>query len=320
MKCPQYFWLIVLIIAMPLSGCGGSEPPAVSPDQGASTASGQDGATRELLGATAFPTPIPATPTATPVPLPPTPTPRPNPTPAADLTSAEDTSQAFKSLTEMVEIPAGPFTMGRDGGPADEGPAHQVDLPTFYIDLFEVTNAQFVAFTQETGYVSDAEQGGGTGWRAYLNGRDNHPAVKISWNDATAYCEWAGRRLPSEAEWEKAARGSEGLLYPWGNEWDPKKANVKEAGFRGTTAVGTFDGASPYGVFDMVGNVWEWTADWYQPYPGNTEPDDFYGEQFKVLRGGGWFDEQDQVLSTNRSSTSPEAANDDIGFRCASDS
>ncbi|RME72056.1 MAG: formylglycine-generating enzyme family protein, partial [Chloroflexi bacterium] len=245
-----------------------------------------------------------------------TPTPRPTPTPQPEATAAE----AVKPLTEMVEIPAGPFTMGRDDGPADEGPAHEVDLPAYYIEIFEVTNAQFAAFVEDTGYVTDAEKTGSSGWRAYTQGKESHPVVKVSWNDAAAYCEWAGRRLPTEAEWEKAARGPEGFLYPWGNEWDPARANVKEAGYRGTTPVGSFaDGASPYGVFDMAGNVWEWTADWYQPYPGNTTPDEFYGEKFKVLRGGGWFDEADQVLATNRSSTSPEAANDDIGFRCAGD-
>ena len=210
--------------------------------------------------------------------------------------------------------------MGRDGGSADESPAHEVDLSAYALEIFEVTNAQFAAFVDDTGYVTGVEQEGGSGWRAFAEGKDNHPVVKVSWNDANAYCDWAGRRLPTEAEWEKAARGPEGWLYPWGNDWDPTKANVKAAGYRGTTAVGTFaEGASPYGLFDMAGNVWEWTSDWYQPYPGNTAPDEFYGEKFRVLRGGGWFDEQDQVLATNRSSTSPEAANDDIGFRCAAE-
>jgi formylglycine-generating enzyme required for sulfatase activity len=210
--------------------------------------------------------------------------------------------------------------MGRDGGPDDESPAHEVDLPAYAIEMFEVTNAQFAAFVEDTGYVTDAEQGGSTGWQALAAGKENHPAVKVSWNDASAYCDWAGRRLPAEAEWEKAARGPDGFLYPWGDDWNPENANVKEAGYRGTTPVGIFaNSASPYGVVDMAGNVWEWTADWYQPYPENSVPDEFYGEKFRVLRGGGWFDEQDQVLATNRSSTSPEAANDDIGFRCASD-
>lgn len=325
MKRTQVLWIVVIILTLLLVGCGSEErtpppTPAVS-ESDATTASeiAKGDSTAVLLGATAVPTPIPVTPTPTPKPLPPTPTPRPTPTPAPVEEEAEE-AVPVKPLTEMVEIPAGPFAMGRDDGPDDEGPAHEVDLPTFYIELFEVTNAQFVAFVEDTGYTTDAEARGSSDWRAYVEGKDNHPVVKASWNDAKAYCEWTDRRLPTEAEWEKAARGPEGLLYPWGNAWDPEKANVKEAGYRGTTPAGIFpDNVSPYGVHDMAGNVWEWTADWYQPYPGNTVPDEFYGEEFKVLRGGGWFDEQDQVLATNRSSTSPEAANDDIGFRCASD-
>jgi formylglycine-generating enzyme required for sulfatase activity len=313
MKRAWIVFIIALFAVMPACGAEQTATPAAKP----STGTDSSAPTRELLGATAAATRIPVTPTATPVTLPPTPTPRPSPTPAADQAQA---AQKFKPVTEMVEIPAGAFTMGRSDGPENEGPAHSVDLPSFYIEIFEVTNAQFVAFTQDSGYVTDAEKGGGTGWRAYINGKDNHPAVKISWNDAQAYCQWAGRRLPTEAEWEKAARGAQDVLYPWGNNFDARNANVKESGYRGTTPVGTFAaGTSPYGVFDMAGNVWEWTVDWYQPYPGNNTPDDFYGEKFKVLRGGGWFDEPDQVLVTNRSSTSPEAANDDIGFRCAAD-
>jgi iron(II)-dependent oxidoreductase len=161
----------------------------------------------------------------------------------------------------MVEIPAGEFTMGNDAGDDDEKPAHTVPLEAFEMDMFEVTNADFAKF---------------------------HPVVKVTWDDADAYCQWAGKRLPTEAEWEKAAKGEEGLLYPWGNEWDPAKANTKESGFRGTVAVGSFaEGASPYGVFDMAGNVWEWMADWYQSYPGSTYQSEYFGEKFKVTRGGG---------------------------------
>ncbi len=323
-KQHQIIGSVIISLGLLLGGCGVEErtPPAAGPAIGegetrAPSDLTQGDPTAVLLGATAVPTPIPATVTPTPKPLPPTPTPRPSPTPPPAESEAKVET---RPLTELVEIPAGPFTMGRDGGPADESPAHQVDLPAYLIEIFEVTNAQFAAFVEETGYVTEAEQGGSTGWQAFAAGKDNHPVVKVSWNDAAAYCAWAGRRLPTEAEWEKAARGPESLLYPWGNDWNPDNANVKAAGFRGTTPVGTFAaGTSPYDVFDLAGNVWEWTADWYQPYPGNNTPDEFYGEKFKVLRGGGWFDEPDQVLAANRSSTSPQAANDDIGFRCAAD-
>lgn len=325
MKHARIISLIFIVTGLALLvGCGPAEErqpaaPAAKIDATAASEVAKGNPTAVLLGATAVPTPIPVTSTPTPKPLPPTPTPRPTPTPAPAQAEAAEPAET-KPLTELAEIPAGPFTMGRDGGPDDESPAHQVDLPTFYIEIFEVTNAQFAAFVNDTGYITEAESGGGSGWQAYTEGKDNHPVVKVSWNDAVAYCEWAGRRLPTEAEWEKAARGPEGFLYPWGNNWNPDNANVKEAGYRGTTPVGIFAaGASPYGLFDMGGNVWEWTADWYQPYPGNTVADPFYGEEFRVLRGGGWFDEPDQVLATNRSSTSPTAANDDIGFRCAAD-
>ena len=272
---------------------------------------------------TAIPTPTPApvkvVPTPTPVPAPPTPTPRPTPTPAPSPAPEETAEPTAPPVTDiMIEIPAGPFTMGSDTGDPDEAPVHEVDLPAFEIDQLEVINADFAQFVEATGYQTDAEkEGRSKNWRDDAEGKDNHPVVRVSWNDAVAYCEWLGKRLPTEAEWEKAARGTDGRTYPWGDEWDSSKANVKETGLRGTAAVGSFGtGVSPYGVEDMAGNVWEWTADWYEPYPGSTYDSEYFGQKFQVVRGGGWFEMADAVRTTNRDLTSPTAANDDIGFRC----
>jgi iron(II)-dependent oxidoreductase len=219
----------------------------------------------------------------------------------------------------MAQIPGGSFTMGTDNGNPDEGPVHEVDVAVFQMDKFEVTNADFATFVEATGYQTDADKSGASRtWRdEYGDGRHNHPVIRATWNDAVAYCGWLGKRLPSEAEWEKAARGPDGFIYPWGNEWDPAKGNVKESGLRGTVAAGSYP-ANGYGLFDMAGNVWEWTSDWYLPYPGNNEPDQFYGEEFRVIRGGGWFEESPQTVSYNRNAADPDTtANDDLGFRCA---
>jgi formylglycine-generating enzyme required for sulfatase activity len=118
-------------------------------------------------------------------------------------------------------------------------------------------------------------------------------------------------------EWEKAARGPEGNLFPWSNSFESGRANLKESGIRGTVAVGSFaNGVSPYGVEDMAGNVWEWTADPFQAYPNSSYVDQFYGDNLRVTRGGGWFDEEAQARAINRSAAAPDAANDDLGFRC----
>jgi len=273
----------------------------------------------------ATPTPMPAPPTPTRIPptpsstpIPPTATPEAGDTPAPATDTPEP--QAPPVTDVMVAIPAGPFIMGSDAGDPEDSPAHDVDLPAFEIDKFEVTNADFDAFAEETGYVTYAEKQGFSSWRDQWGiGEENHPVVMVTWDDAQAYCEWLGKRLPTEVEWEKVARGTDGRVFPWGNDWDPNKANVKERGLRGTSAVGSFGaGASPYGADDMVGNVWEWTADWYQPYPGNTVADPYYGEKFRVTRGGGWFDEEAQATAFNRNAADPsKTANDDLGFRCA---
>ncbi len=285
-----------------------------------------------------FKTPLPeatqakVVPTNTPVPPPPSPTPRPTSTPAPTPTPAPETA-ATEAVTQevpipppppvtddMIEIPAGPFTMGSGSGDPEDSPAHEVDLPGYEIDRFEVTNADFASFVEATGYATDSEQAGKKSWLDELSdGKENHPVTRVTWNDAVAFCEWLGKRLPTEPEWEKAARGSAGLAFPWGTDWDPAKANVKATGLRDTAAVGSFGaGASPYGVEDMVGNVWEWTADWYQAYPGNTTSDPYYGEQCRVTRGGGWFDDEPQGTAFNRNCAVPDSTtSDELGFRCA---
>ncbi len=311
----------LMVLVLLLVACGRSEEP------GAAETSPQ--VTVE------FKTPLPEAtqarllPTNTPVAPPPTPTPRPASTPETAATpeplqteeATEETVTAAAGVTaDMVEISAGPFTMGSDSADPEDAPAHEVDLPAYEIDRFEVINADFAAFVEATGYVTDAEKAGKKSWRDELaQGKENHPVTRVTWNDAVAFCEWLGKRLPTEAEWEKAARGTDGRILPWGNDWDPGKANVKATGLRDTAAVGSFGaGASPYGVEDMAGNVWEWTADWYQAYPGNTTGDPYYGEQCRVNRGGGWFDEEPQATTFNRNCGNPDqTASDELGFRCA---
>jgi gamma-glutamyl hercynylcysteine S-oxide synthase len=284
-----------------------------------------------VASAAATPTPVVLKPTPTPVSVPPTPTPRPTPTlqptatpvptkaggsePAATPTP----TAAPKPEDDMIEIPAGPFIFGSNNTEPNESPEQTIELPAYFIDHFEVTNEDFAMFVAATGYQTEAEKSGAKKtWRTYdTDGKDNHPVVKVSWNDAQAYCQWLGKRLPTEQEWEKAARGEKGLLFPWGTGFDPTRANIRASGIRGTVAVGSFpSGASPYGVEDMAGNVWEWTADPYLAYPGSTYQDKFYSNDLRVTRGGGWFDEANQIRTTNRNAAKPEAANDDLGFRC----
>ncbi len=276
----------------------------------------------------------------TPLSVSPTPTPLPLPTPAevkptapisqsttaptaAATVPASAAAAPPSGTTKMVAIPAGPFTMGYDKGLDDEKPPHPVELPEYWMDITEVTNAQFAAFAQATGYQTEAEKSNASRtWRAeYTAGKDTHPVVRVSWNDAIAYCQWAGKRLPSEAEWEKAARGPDGFTYPWGNTYDPAKVNGRDSGLRTTAPVGSYpQGINPYGLYDMAGNVREWTADaGYLPYPGNAVTSPYYGNALRVLRGGGWFDAAADLRTTRRNPTSPSAANWDIGFRCVSD-
>jgi formylglycine-generating enzyme required for sulfatase activity len=316
-----------LLLAVFLVACG---PPPDDSAGGADAGAGD---------AAASPTPVVLA-TPTPKPAPPTPTSRPTPEPSptpAPLESAEEEAEAEAEaeaepevaagplFEDMVLIPAGPFTMGQDGSKPKNGPAHEVDLPAFEIDRFEVTNDEFAHFIETTGYVSYAEENSSKNWRDAAEAKGgNHPVVYVTWNDAKAYCEWAGKRLVTEAEWEKAARGDDGRAYAWGNDFVAENGNFYEGGIRGTTAIGSFaGGASPYGVEDMAGNVREWVEDYFLAYPGAAaDADPFFGEENRVNRGGGWFDGEDGELVTtyNRNAGPPDtSANDDIGFRCARD-
>ena len=291
-------WIILLASVLLLAACGGTAPPAT-----------------EAPPALPPSTPIPIIPTPTPLPPPPTPTPLPTSTPASE---GAEVTPAPAVTDIMVEIPAGPFAMGTASGELNEAPVHEADLPAFMMDKFEVTNADFAVFVEATGYQTYAEKQGATHWRAaYTEGKDTHPVVYVTFDDAMAYCTWAGKRLPTEAEWEKAARGPEGFVFPWGNEWDPSQANVKESGLRGTVAVGSYP-PNGYGLCDMAGNVWEWVDSPYEAYPGSDYQDSKYSPDLRGLRGGGWFDGKEQVRAANRNAGDPSiTANDDIGFRCA---
>jgi serine/threonine-protein kinase len=227
---------------------------------------------------------------------------------------------------EMILIPAGAFIMGTDQRLPDEGPRHTVNLEAYYIDKYEVTNLQYEKFNNATGRRSPAHFRN----RTYPEGKGDHPVTHVTWDDADAYCRWAGKRLPTDQEWEKAARGTDGRMFPWGDDFKVDNANTpvrwKKLGLFGdTTPVGAFPaGASPFGLMDMSGNVWEWTASWYKAYPGNTIASESYGERYKTLKGGSWFDCSFYKCGIsapvyNRAFFATRTRNDSFGFRCAKD-
>lgn len=240
----------------------------------------------------------------------------------------------ISNVQSMVYIPAGEFIMGSEDVDTegfgkefgvrkgrfyeDERPMRKISLKGFSIDTYEVTNKQYKKFVDVTGYKHPLTWVGGI----YPDGTDNHPVADVTWFDAYAFCVWAGKRLPTEEEWEKAARGPNGNVYPWGNDYDEAKSNVNQ---ETTAPVGSYKGdRSYYGVYDMGGNLMEWVDAWYEPYPGNTMQHKDFGGKYRVLRGGS-SSAGHYILSKIFSRSSyryyddPFGAGEDGGFRCAAD-
>jgi iron(II)-dependent oxidoreductase len=235
----------------------------------------------------------------------------------------------------MAHVPAGAFVMGNDAGPDDERPSHQVTLAAYSIDRFPVTNAEFAGFLNVVGHVNakgerlydiddpDARvhQSGGK-WTAD-RGYEHHPVVEVSWAGARDYCGWRGKRLPTEAEWEKAARGTDVRRYPWGNT-PPDRGHAQfSAGWNETAPVNSRSaGASPYGVHDMAGNAWEWVSSAYRPYPYRADDgrEILTAGPVRATRGGGHDSPATEITTTQRGknlSRNPRAGHHNIGFRCA---
>jgi formylglycine-generating enzyme required for sulfatase activity len=249
--------------------------------------------------------------------VPPTDTPLPTPVVLPTYTPITGSLPQTKTSTDgapQVLVPAGPFTMGSDNGEVDEAPAHTVTLDAFYIDQYEVTNARYKSC------VNAGEcQEPGCSDRYGNPDKKNHPVVCVTWSQARTYCEWRGDRLPTEAEWEKAARGTDERTYPWGENINCELANYKSSCVGDTTPGGSYvNGVSPYGVYDLAGNVWEWVQSVYQAYPYDPVDgrENLDSTNVRVLRGGGWRSSELLARASYRDLDRPGTGDDDLGFRC----
>jgi iron(II)-dependent oxidoreductase len=250
------------------------------------------------------------------------------------------TKEKWQELDSTVLIPAGKFLMGTDLKNADAAshPQHTVYLKAYRIDKYLVTNAQYARFIAATGHRPPSDWKNGK----IQQGSLLYPVTLVNWYDAAAYAKWAGKRLPTEAEWEKAARGTDGRRWPWGNEMDPARLNTYYNVGSATNVTAYANGVSPYGIFDMAGNVDEWVEDDFLPYKGTDAPADVFqgkvarvlspqdqamklsdmvrvNRQYKVLRGGSWKGDPFSTASYHRDYSWPNYASDFYGFRCAAD-
>lgn len=209
----------------------------------------------------------------------------------------------------MVYLPGGLFRMGREDGDEYERPVREENVAPFFMDRTEVSNEQYQKFIDATGHTAPPHWSSGR----YPAGEASFPVVNVTWADAVAFAEWAGKRLPTEEEWEYAARNGDDRLYPWSGEWSASRANTREAGRGRIVAVGSFpDGASPAGLLDLIGNVWEWTASDPLSYAADRRT----LEAGKVIRGGAWDVPRNRATATYRGIVQPDRAYDKTGFRC----
>jgi formylglycine-generating enzyme required for sulfatase activity len=234
-------------------------------------------------------------------------------------------------LPPLCDVPTGPFLMGSDTrtGPQSndrELPQQSVTLAAFQIAKYPVTVAEYACFVRATNHAEPESQYNQSMWAWQLSERLDHPLVNVTWYDALAYAKWLAQltgepwRLPSEAEWEKTARGTDGRIYPWGDVFETSRANTIEGGKQATTPVGSYpSGASPYGALDMAGNVWEWTNSILKPYPyvagdGRERAD---STEDRVLRGGSWTNNAGNARAACRADGEPGLLDDIYGFRLA---
>jgi len=244
---------------------------------------------------------------------------------------APSANQPLSTFADMVAIPGGKAIMGRNEGFLNERPEHEVQLQPYLLDRYEVSNRQYRAFlrAQPVSRYKPYPPYTHSLPRSYFTDArfDSFPVVGVSWYAAAAFCHWRGARLPTEAEWEHAARGTDNRIYPWGNLWAADKANYRDISLSSiaqvhlhfTTPVGALESPGPYGTYDMAGNAAEWTADWYLPYPGSPATDADFGRTLKVVRGGSWLSGPLTLTTVARGHSEPAYGYDSIGFRCAKD-
>ena len=216
----------------------------------------------------------------------------------------------------MVYVLGGTFMMGRDNGDDAERPPHQAPVKPFYIDIYEVTNEDYDKFVKATNHRPPAAWKGGM----FPTGAGRKPVTGVTWDDANDFARWAGKRLPTEEDWEFSARGTDGRLYPWSNDWQQGSANAN--GAEQTVAdVGAYKGRAPFGTYDMVGNAWEWTASKFKAYPGRGLPANLPGGDLRVIRGGCYESTKDYATTTYRAGWPARGAGtyEQTGFRCAKD-